>query len=155
MTSPPWCREKVMVYCMIGKPIKQLSKAIESQLWLKSKASAAHRKYPLRHSFLDAGSNPDSPFIFHIMFYYFSHNVSSNYSIYIFLCQQIIFWTPFGSFWMPFSSFSECYIPYLYFWDYLRTLLVSNSRPRINLRPHLQKNLSLNYTQSRVLLICL
>ena len=64
-----------MVYYMIGKPIKQFSKAIESQLWLKSKASAAHRKYPLRHSFLDAGSNPDSAFIFHIMFYHFSHNV--------------------------------------------------------------------------------
>ena len=31
---------------------------------------------------------------------YLSHHVLTNYSIYIFLCQHIIFWMPFNSFWM-------------------------------------------------------
>ena len=31
---------------------------------------------------------------------YLLHHVLTNHSIYIFLCQQIIFWMPFSSFWM-------------------------------------------------------
>ena len=51
---------------------------------------------------------------------YLSHHVLPNYNIYVnrsyFECRLVVF---------------ECYIPCLYFWNYLRTSLVSNWRLRI------------------------
>ena len=39
--------------------------------------------------------------ILHLFFMnYLSHHELTNYNIYIFLCQQIIFWMPFSSFWV-------------------------------------------------------
>ena len=44
--------------------------------------------------------------ILHLSFTnYLSHHVFTNHSIYILLCQQIIFLMPFSNFWMTFGSF--------------------------------------------------
>ena len=66
--------------------------------------------------------------ILHLCFMkYLSHHVLTNYSIYVnrsyFECHLVVFECHLVVF--------ECYIPYHYFRNYLRTSLVSNSRPRI------------------------
>ena len=66
--------------------------------------------------------------VLHLSFMnYLSHHVLTNYSIYVnrsyFECHLVVFESHLVVF--------ECYIPYHYFWNYLRTSLVSNSRPRI------------------------
>ena len=69
--------------------------------------------------------------ILHLSFVnYLSHHVLTNYSIYICLCQQIIFECHLVVFECHLVVL-QCYIPYLNFWNYSRTSLISNSRPRI------------------------
>ena len=72
--------------------------------------------------------------ILHLSFMnYSSHHVLTNYSIYIFLCQQIILWKPFSNFWMPFSNFwmpfSHFWMPFCNFWMSFSSFWMFHSLP--------------------------
>ena len=106
-----------MTWIMIDNTLK----TIEASCGLNRNPALRINKYPICPVYGTRFQTQVRIQILHLSFMnYLSHHVLTNYSIYVnrsyFDCHLVAF---------------ECYIPYLYFWNYSRTSFVSNSRPRI------------------------